>query len=194
MSLRAGLICHLLPCPSLLRFQATALQFVYGIKLTLAPQHSLLPMAPALSFPHPRMPPGHEGPAKEGARGGPLSPPYPTPKWFPLDLCVIFIFFALVYTKQKQKTNNQKHKAIIIKLSAGTPCHPPTPTCKGRWGSPKQEGEEKAPHRTPEGSARALLGVSWGSGVGGGGGDVPRAPPGRGSQFSILERGGCPLE
>lgn len=180
MSLRVGLTCHLLPCPSLLRFQATALQLVYVIKLTLAPQHTLLPTAPALSFPHPRTPPGHGRPAKEGARGGPSSPPYPTPKWFPLDLCVIFIFFALVYTKtKKQKTNNQKHKAIIIKLSAGTPCHPPTPKCEGwGWGVRNRKGKRKPLTAHQRGQQEHFWGLAGAVGGGRGRGDVPRAPPG----------------
>jgi hypothetical protein len=74
-----------------------------------------------------------------------------------LDLCVIFIFFALVYTK---KTNNQKHKAIIIKLSAGTPVCPSDTHVLRVVGRSETGRGRKAPHRTPEGSARALLQVS----------------------------------
>lgn len=62
----------------------------------------------------------------------------------------------------------------------------------------KQEGEEKAPHRTPEGSAKSTSqesarAVVGGAGWGGAGWAV-REPspelPGRGqSQLSVLERG-----
>lgn len=102
---------------------------------------------------------------QQAAKGAPNSPSH-LPSQLPLDLCVSFIFFALVYTK---KTNNQKHKARIIKLSAGTTPSPPHPREEVVEGL-KQEGEEKAPHRTPEGSAkstsqesaRAVVWVGWG--------------------------------
>lgn len=97
----------------------------------------------------------------------------------------MLVLFSLLWSIQK-KTNNQKHKAIIIKLSAGTSPSPPHPCAEGDGGgSLKQEGEEKAPHRTPEGSAkstswgsaRAVVWVGWGgAGERGEEGAVPELP------------------
>lgn len=81
--------------------------------------------------------------------------PIPHPKQPPLDLCVSFIFIALVYTK----TNNQKHKAIIIKLSAGTSPGPHTHMQKlGEAVETGRGRESPSPHQ--RGQPRALLRVN----------------------------------
>lgn len=114
----------------------------------------------------------------QAAKGAPNSPPRNTAS---LDLCVSFIFFALVYTK---KTNNQKHKARIIKLSAGTSPSPPHPGAGGGGGFETGRGRESPSPHTRGVSQEHFSGVSqggcgWG-GVGRGGvgceGAIPRAP------------------
>lgn len=108
--------------------------------------------------------------------------PIPHPKQPPLGLCVSFIFIALVYTK----TNNQKHKAIIIKLSAGTSPGPHTHVQKlGEAVETGRGRESPSPHQ--RGQPRALLRVSGaGIWVGRGGEGAPWG--GDQNQLSIQQR------
>lgn len=82
--------------------------------------------------------------------------PHPVPPNSLQRICVL-VLFSLLWSIQK--TNNQKHKAIIIKISPGTSPGPRTHV-QEVGGGLRQEGEEKAPHRTPEGSAKSTSGVS----------------------------------
>lgn len=92
-------------------------------------------------------------------------PPHPTPP-DSLHGISVLVLFSLLWSIQK--TNNQKHKAIIIKLSAGTTPSPHTHVKEVGWGL-KQEGEEKplTTHQRGQprallGSARAVVWVGWG--------------------------------
>lgn len=91
--------------------------------------------------------------------------PHPTPP-NSLHWISVLVLFSLLWSIQK--TNNQKHKAIIIKLSAGTTPSPHTHVKEVGWGL-KQEGEEKplTTHQRGQprallGSARAVVWVGWG--------------------------------
>lgn len=121
---------------------------------------SLTPLSVSLLHARWRWPRVHVGP-RQGGTGLLSEPPTPhlPPNTASLDLCVSFIFFALVYTK---KTNNQKHKARIIKLSAGTSPSPPHPGAGGGGGFETGRGRESPSPHTRGVSQEHFSGVSQG--------------------------------
>lgn len=168
-----------------------ALQAHIGLNPLRLLQHSWLPSSPLLVGPtckaalrtrrtQPRRAPG---------RGGSPStfPPH-SPKQPPTHLCYFYFLCFGLY----KKTNNQKHKAIIIKHSAGTSPSPPHHVWEMGGSETGRGRESPSPHTRGvsqehfSGSARAAVWMGQGCE-----GAVPRAPRGvRGgqSQLSILER------
>lgn len=96
----------------------------------------------------------------------------------------VLVLFPLLWSIQK--TNNQKHKAIIIKLSAGTTPSPNTHVQEvGVRVEPRRGRESPSPHTRGvsqehfSGSARAVVWVGLGGGARERFSELPAPPRGR---------------